>query len=303
MLWIVLLVGVNLFNCAECADSVIFQCNRTTQLCQNSGVCDGRSKLCVCRGDYGGVSCNTNIRGYAEDTTGQKCSKQCKNGGRCVYDKQFQQRPDICLCPPDYTGSSCEQSRVRLVCNGTAMQVFFTPVQPYWGMAYVGASADLQSCHLQGGFTATTYSQTFTLDSSCDANIEKNPQTGDVTHSRQLHIQFNTEFIGTADIVYDVTCTHTARVTARTEQEPSQSQGHTASSSGLILADQTTAAPSARQLSRDVITNQDTYISVVTLRQPGRQRGEQTSSNSSNISTFSTSLILMGFMLLAVVCL
>ena len=47
-------------------------------------------------------------------------------------------------------------------------------------------------------------------------------QTGDVTHSRQLHIQFNTEFIGTADIVYDVTCTHTARVTARTEQEPSQ---------------------------------------------------------------------------------
>lgn len=130
-------------------------------------------------------------------------------------------RPDFCLCAPDYIGPTCQQRRVSVSCGGSTLNLTFTPVYPYWGVAYTGESPDVTRCRLeghenQGTYLHDTFSQIFPLDTSCDGSVAENKWNGDVVHTRQLHVQFNSLYISTEDLVYDVTCIHSSSVIART---------------------------------------------------------------------------------------
>jgi hypothetical protein len=106
-------------NCDQCPTGWMLRASDNTcvQTCATSGttcgtkkICDTTQGICVCRPEYTGDLCDTCAAGYQDNNKDGVCSASCAATtcptGQTCTDSTGTAR---CACPPNRTGTNCEQ--------------------------------------------------------------------------------------------------------------------------------------------------------------------------------------------------
>jgi len=180
-----------------------YHCGRYNQECDNGGTCDTNLGTCECPEDFTGYRCQKNILGFSANDS--SCSLSCENGGTCY--KSESNNEEFCLCTPDFVGEYCDENRVQIGCDGENITLNFTPIEPFDGLVHIGDNVSNNDCLLFKTDDGV-YSGSFPMDDSCGGFVVNDSLSDETKYKKELNIQYNSDFVDSKDIVFNVSCIH-----------------------------------------------------------------------------------------------